>query len=107
MAAFLIGIFNAIERISIGVAGENLTFNVRCELVREILYKQLSWFDREERAPGVLTSILSEDISLLNGMTSETIIVIIEAIMGLVIGLILGLIYSWQEALLVLCCSPL
>ena len=42
-----------------------------------------------------MTSILSEDISLLNGMTSETIIIIIEAIMGLVVGLIIGLYYSW------------
>lgn len=39
VASVIIGAFNAMERISIGVAGENLTFNVRCELVRGILYK--------------------------------------------------------------------
>jgi ABC-type bacteriocin/lantibiotic exporter with double-glycine peptidase domain len=90
-----ISFFNGLERIMIGICGENLTFNVRKDLVRGILYKQLSWFDREERAPGVLTGILSEDISLLNGMTTETIVVIYEAIMGLALGLLLGLIYCW------------
>ena len=41
----VIGTFNAIERILIGVCGENLTFNVRGQLIRGIMYKQLSWFD--------------------------------------------------------------
>jgi len=87
--------FNSTERICLGVTGENLTFNVRKELVRGILYKQLSWFDREERAPGVLTNVLSEDISLLNGMTTETIAVMIEAFLGLVLGLLLALYFCW------------
>ena len=99
--------FSGLERILIGICGENLTYNVRTELVRGILYKQLSWFDREERAPGVLTGVLSEDISLLNGMTTETLVVVVEAFMGLAVGLLLGLIYCWQEALLVLVTSPI
>jgi len=33
--------------MSIGVLGENLTFGVRKDLIRGILYKQLVWFDRE------------------------------------------------------------
>ena len=91
----IVAIFTAIERSSIGVAGENLTLDVRKDLVSAILHKQLSWFDRESRAPGVLTKVLSEDISTLNGMTSETIIVIIEATLGLVGGVVLGLYVSW------------
>lgn len=35
----LIATFNMIERGSIGYTGENLTFNVRKDLVRGILYK--------------------------------------------------------------------
>ena len=42
-----LSIFNFFERALIGIVGENLTFNVRKELIRGIMYKQLSWFDSE------------------------------------------------------------
>lgn len=102
-----IGIFNATERSMIGMCGENLTFNVRKQTVRGIMFKQLCWFDRENRAPGVLTNILSEDISTLNGMTTETIIVLIEAIMGLTFGFVFGIILCWQQAFMTMACTPL
>lgn len=91
----VIGLFNGTERILIGICGENLTFKVRLELVRGIMYKQLSWFDKESRAPGVLTGVLSEDISMLNGMTTETIVIMIEAFLSLVVGLVLAIYYCW------------
>jgi hypothetical protein len=81
--------------MSIGVLGENLTFGVRKDLIRGILYKQLVWFDREKRAPGVLTSVMSEDVFLLNGMTTETVIILVETCMNLVTGVLLGLYYCW------------
>jgi len=58
----LTGVFVAIERIGMGVAGENLTFSVRKELIRALLYKQLSWYDSESRAPGILCTNFAEDI---------------------------------------------
>ena len=102
-----IGIFSSIERATIGVAGENLILNVRKELINAILHKQLSWFDSESRAPGVITSVFSEDISTLNAMTSETIIVLAEAILGLCAGIGLALYFNWPIALLAMAASPL
>ena len=58
----VIGVFSAAERMMLGVAGENLTNSVRKDLLRGIIYKQLSWFDSEKRSPGVLTNLMSEDI---------------------------------------------
>jgi ABC-type multidrug transport system fused ATPase/permease subunit len=88
------------------ITGENLTYNVRRDLIRGILFKQVSWFDRENRAPGILTSVLSEDVSALNGMTTETISVLIEAVLGLILGLLVSLILSWRMALLTVAVSP-
>ena len=51
--------------------GENLIYKVRKLLFAEIIYKEIPWFDKKETAPGVLTNVLAEDISLLNGMTTE------------------------------------
>ena len=67
------GILKGVESLLIGIAGENLTAKVRMELMKGILYKQLSWFDSEDKAPGVLTNIMAEDMGALNGMTTETI----------------------------------
>ena len=90
-----IGIVAGVEKILFGVMGEKLTYEVRKELLRGIIYKQLSWFDNEKRAPGILTNVISEDISTLNGMTTETLSTVVEAALGLVLGLILGCIYCW------------
>lgn len=35
----VIGVFNGTERILIGICGENLTYSVRLELIRGIMYK--------------------------------------------------------------------
>lgn len=86
--------------------GENLTFSVRKLLFQGILYKQIAWFDNKNRAPGILSSVLSEDITLLNGLSSELIAIILETVLCFIIGAILSLIYSWRVGLVCLGVSP-
>jgi ABC-type multidrug transport system fused ATPase/permease subunit len=62
-----------IQRYAFSYLGENLTLTVRKNLFAGIIYKDISWFDSKDRAPGILTNIVSEDISLLNGMSTETV----------------------------------
>ena len=106
---FCLGIGTAvgIEQLCFGIAGENLTCNVRRELMKGILYKQLCWFDAEDKAPGVLTNIMSEDISALNGMTTETLSIGIKASMGLIISILLSLYFDWRTCLWTILCSPI
>lgn len=75
--------------------GENLTFSVRKQLFNGIIYKHLAWFDNKDRAPGILSNVLSEDVTLLNGLTTEVISLLIESFLALVIGMIISLIFSW------------
>lgn len=90
-----------------GIAGENLTFNVRKALIRSVLYKQLSWFDDEKRAPGVLLTNFAEDISLLNGLTTESAIMILEPTMTLGVGIIVSCFFAWEVTLVCLAVAPL
>ena len=90
------GLVMSLERMCVGIGGENLTLNVRKELVRSILHKQLCWFDRENHAPGVISTIFAEDISLLNGMTTETIIVLLEAAATIIIAVVISCFYCWE-----------
>ena len=74
--------------------------------MRGILFKQVEWFDREDRAPGILTNVLSEDVSSLNGMTTETVSTLVEAGLGLILGVVISSFLSWRMALITIACSP-
>ena len=71
------------------------------------MYKQISWFDREDRAPGILTNIMSENIIELNGMTSEVVVTVVEAIFSLLFGIIGGYVLCWQQATISFILSPI
>ena len=78
-----------------GISGENLTHSVRKVLFKGIIFKQVCWFDDEKKAPGVLTTVLSEDVACLNGMTTETLSTVMEAFLGLALGVALSAYYCW------------
>jgi hypothetical protein len=74
---------------------ERLIYSVRTELFTELLHKQISWFDSESRAPGIITKVMSENVTDLNGMTSEYIITVVEAIVMVCTAVIGGAIICW------------
>lgn len=82
-------------RYLFAIVGENLIFNVRRLLFESIVYKHISWFDSKEKATGILSNILSEDIILLNGLTTETFAIYAEAISTVIIGFSLSFYYTW------------
>lgn len=100
------GAVSGVEKAMFAVTGENLTYNVRRDLMRGILYKQVAWFDSESRAPGILTDILSSDVSALNGMTTEVMATVIEAFCGLLFGLVVACVISWRMACFTILASP-
>lgn len=101
-----LGIFGFLNKFLYAYLGENLTYTIRNKLFAGVLYKHLGWFDNKERAPGILSNVLSEDITQLNGLTSETIANLLEAFLCLVIGIVLCLIYTWKMALVSLGAIP-
>ena len=75
--------------------GEAMTYKVRIELVRAILHKQISWFDRESHAPGVITSVTSENVVQLNGLSSEFIGTLAETILMMGVSIVGGIVICW------------
>jgi len=67
----------------------------------------MSWFDNKDNAPGVLTSLLSKDATVLNGISFEGLAVVVEAIFSLVCGVTVAFIFSWKISLICLGCMPL
>ena len=95
VTGFGIGMTQFLQRYSFSALGENLTCTIRVKLFESIMYKHVAWFDHKDKAPGVLSNILSEDIVLLNGLSTETVAIIFEAVFTVVVGLIVALCFCW------------
>ena len=104
---FTVAVAVSIEKTTFMIMGEKMTLNIRLQLIEEILHKQVSWFDREDRAPGIITNIISSDIANLNGMTSEVLVTLFELCSIVIIGLVGGIYFSWQAAILCFVLSPI
>jgi ATP-binding cassette subfamily B (MDR/TAP) protein 1 len=103
----MVGFVGGAERTMLGYTGENLCNNVRKLLIKGIMYKQLCWFDQEKRAPGAITNIMNEDMTQLNGLTTETAIVIFEGGFTIISGLLIAFYFCWPQALIMLAASPI
>ena len=83
-----------------------MTLKLRIMLFESILRKHIGWFDNKDRAPGVLTNIITEDISSVNGLTTEAIAILIEAFLGLVVSCGAVFIFSPSLGIVVTCLTP-
>lgn len=101
-----IGLSMFIQKLCFGYGGDNLTHTLRVRLFEALLRKHVGWFDDKNRAPGVLSNILTEDINAVNGLTTEAIGVLIEAALGLIVSCGICFIFSIKLALCVTFLSP-
>jgi len=92
---FGIGFSSFVQKLCFGFGGDNLTLRLRIKLFEAILRKHVGWFDNKDRAPGVLTNIITEDISAVNGLTTEAIGIMVEAFLGILISCLICFIFSW------------
>jgi ABC-type multidrug transport system fused ATPase/permease subunit len=104
---FGLGVAGFLQKALFSLTGENLTYDVRCLLFKSLIYKEVSWYDRKDKAPGVLSNILSEDITNLNGLTTEGVATLTEAFLSLAVGILVSAIYEWRMALVCLGATPL
>jgi ABC-type multidrug transport system fused ATPase/permease subunit len=100
-------LITGINNTMFGIMGSRLIRDLRIELFQAIIYKQVSWFDREDRAPGIITNLMSENITELKGMTSETIVMVVQVIFGLIFGICGGMVICWQQGVISLLLSPM
>lgn len=102
-----IGLSTYIQKLSFNLGGENLTYKIRVMLFESILMKHVGWFDSKDRAPGVLVNTITEDITKLNGLTTEALGIIVEASVGMTVSAAICFYFTWQLGLVVTAVSPL
>ena len=101
-----IGVSTFIQKICFAIGGENLTYNLRVKLFKALLHKSIGWFDLKTHSPGTVTNILAEEIGSLNGLTTESVSIIVEASLSLLFSCFLCFLFAWQIAVVVTLSSP-
>ena len=66
----------------------------------------MGWFDERDNAPGILTSTMAKDTTILNGVGGESLGPVFEAFFALVTGLVIAAIFSWKQCLVCLVMFP-
>lgn len=95
------------QKYMYAISGEELTQTVRNDLFREIMYKNVYWFDRKSRAPGILSVVFSEDITKLNGLSTEIVSTLGEMFFCLTIGMCISAFFQWRMTLICIAITPM
>jgi ATP-binding cassette subfamily B (MDR/TAP) protein 1 len=99
-------LFGFVSKHFFGTLGENVTLQIRKDLYNSILRKNIGWFDHQDHAPSVLTSVMAEDSSQINGVASETLATTLESTFAVLIGVGIGFYYCWQLSVVCICVLP-
>jgi ATP-binding cassette subfamily B (MDR/TAP) protein 1/ATP-binding cassette subfamily B (MDR/TAP) protein 5 len=68
---------------------------VRALLYVSILQKNIGWFDFKDNGTGILTAAMSSDTSLINGVSTESLAPLCEALFSLLVGIGIGFYFCW------------
>lgn len=94
------------QGIAFAFCSERLTRRARSQAFRSILRQDISFFDREENATGILTSFLSTETKHLSGISGVTLGTILMVSTTLIAALIIALIIGWKLALVCMSAVP-
>ena len=90
-----IGFVGFLQKFVFAVSGENVTFQIRYELFESLIHKQVAWFDRRSKAPGILSNMLSEDINNVLGLSTTHISMCAESATTIIGGVTAAFFFNW------------
>jgi hypothetical protein len=90
-----VGLSAGIKLQSTGTMSINAAKKIRQVLYDGIMQKNIGWFDLKEHTTSVLTSAMSEDSAILNGVGTESIGPALEGCFALLTGIIVGFALCW------------
>lgn len=110
-AFVMIGAYNVIVsffRLYLnGLAGAQLTRELRMRVFSHVLNQPASYFDDKNHTQGILTTYLAQDAAQVRNLLGDFLSVLTLVIGTLVIGIAVALASCYRLALVVLACIPL
>jgi ABC-type multidrug transport system fused ATPase/permease subunit len=80
--------------------GSEVTRNLREKLYAKFLRMPVSWFERSENNPGMLSAALGQDCETVNELASMLLFIVIIIVTGIASCYIVGFIFNWKITLL-------
>ena len=103
VATFLVSLLN---KSLFGFVAENVTINLRRWTYKSILGKDVAWFDSKDNTPGILGSLLATDIGLINGVSSEGLVIALYGTFSILCGIVIAFYFDWRISLVALGTVP-
>eukprot|EP01106_Pelomyxa_sp_JSP_P011777 TRINITY_DN3115_c0_g1_i4.p1 TRINITY_DN3115_c0_g1~~TRINITY_DN3115_c0_g1_i4.p1 ORF type:complete len:592 (-),score=144.81 TRINITY_DN3115_c0_g1_i4:216-1991(-) len=88
-------------------SSEVLTVSLRHASFNALTRQDIAWFDNADNSVGVLTTKLSSEATLVNGVVGSVVSIVANAVTSLVIGVVIALVGCWQVALVVIAMLPI
>eukprot|EP00742_Colponemidia_sp_Colp-10_P003632 GILJ01003866.1.p1 GENE.GILJ01003866.1~~GILJ01003866.1.p1 ORF type:complete len:1310 (-),score=238.99 GILJ01003866.1:288-4217(-) len=101
------GLANYFQISTFTLIGERITRRLREQSFKSMVRQDIGWFDDEANATGALTTKLSTETSLVQGITGTTFGTSVQALGGMGLGLGIAFWYSWSLSLVCLACVPI
>jgi ATP-binding cassette subfamily B (MDR/TAP) protein 1 len=101
------GFFNFWQIMGFTMIGEYLTFRLRDLSFRSILRQDIGFFDDPKNSTGILTTKLATDATLVQGLTTQRVSILVQNCATLIAGLVIAFVAGWKLSLVVLSCMPL
>ncbi|KAM9487233.1 bile salt export pump-like [Clarias gariepinus] len=96
-----------LEEYAFAKSGEQLTRRLRKMGFQAMLRQEIGWFDDPTNSPGVLSTRLATDASMVQGATGIQIGVIVNSLTNIGTSFIIAFYFSWKLGLVVTCFLPL
>lgn len=97
---------NIISWVGFGWIAERTIYVVRVLLFRSLFKQDLEWHQSQDRSPSGLLSYITNDSTLLAGLSGSTIGTILSIVINMVVAIILTHIVAWKIAIVCLAIVP-
>ncbi|ORY68439.1 multidrug/pheromone exporter, ABC superfamily [Pseudomassariella vexata] len=108
---FILGIIelfaNTISWSAFGWVAENILCTIRTLSYRSLMEQDLHWHQSENRTPSTLLAFITNDTTIIGGLTGSIMGTIFSIVVNFVVAVVLTHIIAWKIALVCLAVVPL
>jgi ABC-type multidrug transport system fused ATPase/permease subunit len=88
-------IAQSIGRMNFGIVSYNVTYDIRKKLYETILKKNIGYFDYQENSTPVLSGIMQNDTTIINGVATDSVPPLVEAATLLLLSFSIAFYMCW------------
>lgn len=92
----------ALEHLLLSFSGSKLTHRLRLATFKSILRQEVSWFDKKENSPYLLTARLADDANQIQGANGVQFGIFVETVTSLFMAMVISLVADQLLALVII-----